>query len=270
MVNLFGRGFVGGEYAKHYTCLVNQREDYEPQTNDIVYFISTIHNYHVFTDPYIDINTNLTCLIKVLDQARSKFDSDFTFNFISSWFVYGNTDMPAQENSVCNPRGFYSITKHTAEQLLMSYCDTFGIKYRILRLANVLGSADTKVSAQKNALQYLINRMRGNEPIELYDNGDFYRDYIDVEDAVRAIDLVITQGEINSIYNISNGVSLKFRDIIDYVHQQLASTSEIHMIPQREFHKIVQVKNMYLDNSRLRALGYEPRYTINQTLDRLL
>jgi nucleoside-diphosphate-sugar epimerase len=178
--------------------------------------------------------------------------------------------MPANESSICYPRGFYSITKRTAEQLLISYCETFGIRYRILRLANVLGRNDSKVSAQKNALQYLINCMRDNEPIELYDDGDFYRDYIDVEDAVRAINLVITKGEINSIYNISNGHSLKFRDIIDYVHQRLNSRSEIQSIPQREFHKLVQVKTMYLDNSRLQALGYRPRYTINQTLDRLL
>ena len=270
MVNLFGAGFVGGEYQRQYECLVNPRDDYQAQTNDILYFISTIHNYHVFTDTHIDIDTNLTCLIRTLDLARDKFDSDFTFNFVSSWFVYGNTDMPANESSICYPRGFYSITKRTAEQLLISYCETFGIRYRILRLANVLGRNDSKVSAQKNALQYLINCMRDNEPIELYDDGDFYRDYIDVEDAVRAINLVITKGEINSIYNISNGHSLKFRDIIDYVHQRLNSRSEIQSIPQREFHKLVQVKTMYLDNSRLQSLGYRPRYTINQTLDRLL
>lgn len=270
MVNLFGAGFVGGEYVKQFHSLVNSRDDYVPKTNNILYFISTIHNYHVFTDTHIDIDTNLKCLIRVLDNARHRFGSNFTFNFISSWFVYGNTDMPAREDSVCNPRGFYSITKRAAEELLMSYCETFGIRYRILRLANVLGKSDTKVSAQKNALQYLINRMRNNEPIELYDDGEFYRDYIDVEDAVRAINLVIEQGEIDSIYNISNGNSLRFRDIIDYVHEKLVSQSTITCIPQREFHKIVQVKTMYLDNSRLQSLGYRPQFSINQTLDKLL
>jgi len=270
MVNLFGHGFVGGEFAKRYPCVINSRDDYVPQSNNILYFISTIHNYHVFTDPHLDINTNLNLLITVLENAKNRFGCDFTFNFISSWFVYGNTEMPARESNYCDPRGFYSITKKAAEDLLISYCTTFNIKYRILRLANVLGSSDTKVSAQKNALQYLINRLKRHEPIELYDDGDFYRDYIDVDDAVTAINLVLSNGQLNYTYNISNGQPIKFKNLIDYVVSKTNSKSQISAIEQRDFHKIVQVKTMFLDNERLLLLGYSPNYTINQTLDKLI
>ena len=71
---------------------------------------------------------------------------DFVFNFISSWFVYGDTKLPAKESYQCKPKGFYSITKSTAEQLLISFCNTFKKKYRILRICNVYGLNDKNVS----------------------------------------------------------------------------------------------------------------------------
>jgi nucleoside-diphosphate-sugar epimerase len=154
---LGGNGFVGGRYCEMTPNVIkNDRDDFSVKSKNILYFISTVHNYNIFTDPYLDIDTNLITLIKVLENCKNK---DVTFNFISSWFVYGNVDLPARENSYCDPKGFYSITKRTAEQLLISYCETFGIKYRILRLANILGESDKKVSKQKNALQFLINEI---------------------------------------------------------------------------------------------------------------
>ena len=178
-----GRGFVGSNFCKNKeNVVIKDRDDYTRHSNNIVYFISTVDNYNVYDNPHLDIDTNLKVLIDVLSDCK-KGD---TFNFISSWFVYGQTKLPVKETSQCDPKGFYSITKRAAEQLLISYCETFGINYRILRLANVVGRGDQKVSKKKNALQYLINEMREHRPIELYRGGEFTRDYIHVDDVSRA------------------------------------------------------------------------------------
>jgi len=267
MVNLFGKGFVGTHYSNMYECIVNDRNDLTTKSTDILYTISTTDNYHVRTNPYIDIDTNLTTLIRVLENCKGK---DVVFNFVSSWFVYGQTESPFTEESFCNPKGFYSITKRTAEQLLISYCETFGIKYRILRLSNVLGPGDKGVSKKKNALTYLTKQLIENKDIDLYDDGDFYRDYIHVTDVCRAINLVLEKGELNSIYNIGNGEATLFKDAIEYVLQKTQSTSKVNSIPQAEFHKLVQVKSMHLEVSKLKSLGYKPLYNIHQTLDELI
>ncbi len=162
LINIFGgKGFIGSTYAKLYPqSLVLDRNDYVPKPMaDILYFISTVDNYNVFTNPHLDIDTNLSLLVEVLENWRNNYPLG-VFNFISSWFVYGNVELPATENAPCNPQGFYSITKRAAEQLLISYCKTFNLKYRILRLPNVLGKGDTKVSKKKNAIQFLINEMK--------------------------------------------------------------------------------------------------------------
>jgi len=282
-VNVFGGyGFVGSEYCKASKngLIINYRENYEVRSAECVYFISTVDNYNVHFDNQLDINTNLVVLMKVLDSYRKyvqRTGEQGCFNFISSWFVYGKDSgfgegsRGIHETDSCDPKGFYSITKRCAEQLLMSYCETFNLNYRILRLANVLGKDDKKVSAKKNALQYLLKELKANRPVDLYDSGYFYRDYIDVRDCARAIDLCVRSGEQNSIYNIGNGKGIIFRDVIRYARDAMDSGSEIHTIEQKEFHKKVQSsRSFFMDNTKLMALGYRPEYSIQQTIDDII
>jgi nucleoside-diphosphate-sugar epimerase len=280
LIHVFGAsGFVGSEYLRTTLnpTLSNGRDDYSVRSDHCLYFISTVDNYNIHVDSSLDIHTNLIVLMKVLDNYRKVHHYEGCFNFISSWFVYGKDSgygfgsYGIDEKEPCDPKGFYSITKRTAEQLLISYCETFDLNYRILRLANVLGKNDKKVSAKKNALQYLLGELKENRPIDLYDNGYFYRDYIDVRDCARAIDLVVNEGEINSIYNIGNGNPVTFRNVIDYAKEKLGSTSEIRSIEQKEFHKKVQSsRSFYMDNSKLRDLEYKPQYTIYETIDDII
>jgi len=275
MINLFGgSGFVGTSFKEKFKCIANERNDLVPQlasgVTDILYLISTIDNYNVKTNPYVDVDTNLTTLIRVLENFRQLNKPDVVFNFASSWFVYGDADLPARESSYCDPKGFYSITKRAAEQLLISYCETYNLKYRILRFANVLGRGDTKVSKKKNALTYLINQIKNNEEINLYDKGEFYRDYIHVSDLCYAVRSVMQRGDVNQIYNIGNGNPILFKEIIEYAVKKSGSTSKINFIEQPDFHKLVQVKSMYMDNSKIRSLGYSPIFAINTIVDRLL
>ena len=282
-LNIFGGyGFVGSQFCNTTKngYIKNYRENIGVYSPDVVYFISTVDNYNVHVSPTLDIETNLITLMKVLDSYRFYIENNKkngVFNFISSWFVYGQDSGFGEgsrgipETDPCDPKGFYSITKRCAEQLLMSYCETFNLNYRILRLANVLGKEDKKVSAKKNALQYLLGELAANRPVDLYDSGYFYRDYIDVRDCARAIDLVVNQGELNSIYNIGNGKGIIFRDIIRYARDAMDSGSEIRTIDQKEFHKKVQSsRSFFMDNSKLKSLGYRQEYTINETIDSIM
>ena len=69
-----------------------------PMDRDILYLISTTHNYHVFKEITEDVKSNLLVLTEVLDRVVEvrdrRFDNheDITLNFISSWFVYGDAN----------------------------------------------------------------------------------------------------------------------------------------------------------------------------------
>ncbi len=268
-ISVFGStGFVGSEFCKvsSQTPLPIAREERAPKSTESVYFISTTDNYNVFEDLHKDIDTNLTVLMDVIKHLKP---GESTFNFISSWFVYGDAKLPATEESYCDPKGFYSITKRAAEQLLISYCETFGINYRILRLCNVYGAGDKSASKKKNALQFLIDRFKANEEISLYHNGEFYRDYMHVHDVARAIDLVCTKGELNTIYNIGSGEKVLFKDLINTIVDETKSQSKITPITPPVFHQTIQVKDFYFNTDKLKGLGFKQTISLEEGIRKL-
>lgn len=267
-----GKGFVGRAYVDaHYhhavgnIASINERNDYKVHSEDVLYLISTITNHNVFHDIHVDINTNLNLLMDVLKSWKEYQESTKTrgvFNFISSWSVYGNQKvLPVAETApCCEPKGFYIITKRCAEQLLVSYCEMFGLKYRILRLCNILGP-DEKIDATKNGLQYTFQQLREGKDAKLFGDGMFYRDYMHVKDCARAIELVIAKGNANEIYNIGNGKTWYYRDIVNYAAQLLNTGAKGVYVEPNAFQKTVPVSSFYMDITKLHNLGFVPEYT---------
>lgn len=277
---LGGKGFVG----KHYTDIfyhhaignivsINDRNDYHVYSEDVLYLISTVHNYNVFTNLHLDIDTNLSVLMNVLENWRIYqivHKKSGVFNFISSWSVYGNQPSPVSEDAPCDPKGFYIITKRCAEQLLMAYCETFGLKYRILRFANVVGPGDKKVSPQKNVLQHSINQLAEGKDVKLFGDGLFFRDFIHVDDCVRAVETVMTKGNTNEIYNIGNGQTWYYGDILKYAMYKMRSTGSVVYSEPTEFQKKVPVASFYMNVDKLKGLGFRSEYLGAKLYDSLI
>lgn len=269
MISVYGSsGFVGSNFCNLYSDLITKqdREERKPRTNDILYFISTTDNYNIHTNITLDVETNLKVLCEVLNYCRT---DEMTFNFISSWFVYGETKLPAKEEYSCNPTGFYSITKKAAEDLLISFCKTYKVNYRIIRLCNVLGKGDDNASSKKNALSHMIDLLKKNEDVYLYDNGTPIRDVMHVTDVCRAIKLILDKGNINEIYNVGSGQPTQIGAMIETAKNYLNSNSSIKVKEAPEFHQIVQVKDFWLDTTKLQQLGFRQTITTEKIIQEL-
>ncbi len=248
-------GFIGSNFLKLYPDnKIIKKGCFNPESEDILYFISTVHNYNIFDDITKDVKVNLEILCKVLENCKS---NNITFNFISSWFVYGKTShLPVNEKQSCNPTGFYSITKKCAEDLLISFCNTFDVEYRIIRLCNVLGKGDRGASSKKNAVTWMINRIKENKPINLYDGGEVYRDFLHVNDVCKAIKLICEKGNKNEIYNVSSGKPTKIKYLIELSKEITHSSSIINYVDQTKFHSKVQNKDFWMENNKIKELGF--------------
>ena len=272
-ISIFGgNGFIGSKFCELYKNQIVKidKNDYIPKTNNILYLISTVDNYNIHTNLHIDIDTNLKVLMNVLENIPK--NTDTVFNFISSWFVYGqNNEIPFREDySKCNPSGFYSITKYCAEQLLISFCQTYNIKYRIFRLANVIGEGDGKISKKKNALQYLIKQITENKDVELYYGGQVLRDYIYVDDVCNAMKHCMDNAPYNQIINIGSGEPFVFINLINKAIEYSKSKSKIIHIEPTNFHNIVQVRHSYLDIKKLSSYGYKNQFSIDSIINKLV
>jgi nucleoside-diphosphate-sugar epimerase len=225
----------------------------------VLYLISTTDNYN---QPQLDIHTNLSVLANRLDYCR-----DFgtrTFNFVSSWFVYGPGHIKPSEQSICNPNGFYSVTKYAAEKLVMEYCTAHAIEWRIFRLGNVYGGPD-KGTKKRNALHHIIESLKNNKDVEIYDG--LSRDYIHILDVCRAMNMLCKEGDTNKIYNVGTGIETTLFDCVHNAKQILNSSSQLKRIPPKKDYN--QAIRFSLDCTKLYNLGFSPSLTLQEGLEDL-
>lgn len=272
MISLFGKGFVGTHFYELYKdeVFIEERESLNPKYDSILYLRSTTHNYSIFESLEKDFQTNVILLAKTLENCKNR--ESLVFNFCSSWFIYSGLDekeLPAKETALNYPLGIYSLSKLSAELLLKSVCLTFGIKYRIFRLSNIIGKGD-KFSAQKNACQYLANEIKEGRDIKLYHAGEFYRDYLDVTTACKAIKYLMDYSSVNEIYNVGSGQKFKFLDLMQFVKDYTKSKSNFLPMEPTRFHSLIQSKSMWLDTSKLEKLGFNNKINIYEKLKEIV
>jgi len=275
-ISVLGKSsYIAGEFLKLYideTVGINHRETKESPTNNIINFVSTTDNYWPTRgDLYQDIQINLLYLMDFLNAAQRKYNNDFVFNQVSSWFVVGKVDkLPVDEQVHCNPNGFYAISKYASELFLRSFCETNNIRYRILRLSNIYGKYDKGASLKKNTLHALVNMIKCNEDINLYDGGNVIRDYLYVTDCARAIKLVLDKGEFNTTYNIGSGKPRRFSDLILMARNMFHSSSRFINIDTPSFHSTIQTKDFYFNIDKLKQLGFEETTLIKDGIKSIL
>jgi len=272
-ISVFGStGFIGSNFCRMfgYGNEIYNAPRYSRRSqpdSETLWLISTTHNYNVHKLPTLDVETNLVTLCEGLESFKNN-NPNGVFNFVSSWFVYGDHGGNfCSEISSCYPKGFYSITKRCAEQLLISYCNTFNLKYRIFRLGNVIGPGDNP-TPQKNALQYLIERMYMKLPIHVYNSGLFYRNYMHVDDTCSAMYHLMSLGDesVNKIYNVGHPVNSLFLELLEMAKVDLKYPLEFEVMEPTEFHKKVQTTSFKMDTTQLNLTNWNPVYNMPEAI----
>src|SRR5260221_394279 len=92
---------------------------------DIVYHCaSTVDNYNILTDPYLDVRTNIDGTIHLLELLKD-VKTKPVFIYLSTFFVYGHeydrTRKPLTEESQTDPLSLYPATKLCAEHIIKLY-----------------------------------------------------------------------------------------------------------------------------------------------------
>jgi len=90
-----------------------------------------------------------------------------------------------------------------------------------------------------------------------------------VDDICMAIDFCIEKGPINEIINIGTGKKIKFIDVIELAKKELNSTSKITSVEPPRFHKIIQVKDFYMDVTKLEKLGFKTKINIKEGVKKI-
>ena len=176
--------------------------------------------------------------------------------FISSGgTVYGKeVDCPLKEKTPTNPISAYGIQKVTIEKLLYLYKYMYGLDYRIVRLANPYGPYQRPNGILGAITTFTYKALKGEEVV-VYGDGSVVRDFIYIDDAIRAI-IKITNGKNkHNIFNLGCGYGTSIKDILDIIQNTLQIKIKVVYKDSRK----VDVPVNYLDISR-----YEKYYgTLN-------
>ncbi|EXI61322.1 dTDP-glucose 4,6-dehydratase [Mannheimia granulomatis] len=156
------------------------------------------------------IQTNIVGTYTLLEAAREYWmnlpaarKSAFRFHHISTDEVFGDLPLTAAlstENSPYVPSSPYSASKASADHLVRAWHRTYGLPTIITHCSNNFGPYQYP---EKLIPLMILNAVQG-KALPIYGNGLQRRDWIFVEDHVRALYQVLTQGRVGETYNIGS------------------------------------------------------------------
>ncbi len=162
-------------------------------------------------DPIYDANVNVIGSLNLLQNCIQYGIKKFIFASTGG-AIYGEQDyFPADEEHPLRPLSPYGITKLATEKYLYFYNKTYGLKYTILRYANVYGPRQNP-HGEAGVVAIFTERILTDQQPVINGNGLQTRDYVYVGDVVKANELVLDKGE-NKIYNIGTGIETNVNEL---------------------------------------------------------
>lgn len=148
------------------------------------------------------------------------------FIHISTDEVYGEVDIDHKgctEKSLLNPTNPYAATKAGAEFIARSYFYSFNMPIIITRGNNVYGPRQYP----EKLIPKFINQLINNEKCTIHGKGETRRNFIYVDDVVKAIEIILQKGIINNIYNIGTNNEYSVSEIADKLIKYLKPNDKV-------------------------------------------
>jgi UDP-glucose 4-epimerase len=212
-------------------------------------------------------NTNVGGTVAIMEAMRDAGVKRVVL--ASSGAVYGEQDVDKVNESLPpNPDSPYGVSKLAAEGYVRTIGGLWGIETVALRIFNAYGPGQAIPPTHPPVIPQFVRQVLGEGSLILYGNGEQIRDYIYVDDVMRALVAAATAAGINrQVINIgtSSGTSIK----------QLAAL--IEKVTGRKAQTIVSpsvfggVSALVADTSRARnLLDFKPQVTLEEGLALLI
>ena len=267
-------------------------------TNDVTGIIHLAAESHVdrsIVDPFTFARTNVMGTLSLLQAAReywepSGWPSSCRFYHISTDEVYGALELTKPEGdpraSECGggpfgddfftettryqPHSPYSAAKASSDHFVRAYHDTYGMPTVVTNCSNNYGP----YQFPEKLIPLFINNIRHRKPLPVYGKGENVRDWLYVEDHVRAIDLIFHEGKVGETYNIGGFNEWKNIDLIKVLiktadrllgRPEGADDDLITFVTDRKGHDM----RYAIDSTKLKEeLGWEPSLQFEEGIEK--
>ncbi len=163
-------------------------------------------------EPAFDAKTNILGTINIL-QNCIKYKVKKVIFASSGGTVYGEQlFFPASEDHPLKPISPYGVTKLAGENYLYYYKTVYGLDFAVLRYSNVYGPRQDPLGEAGVVAIFIQKMLNGEQPV-INGDGEQTRDFVYVEDVVRANVLSLTNNTSDNIFNIGTGIETSINQI---------------------------------------------------------
>lgn len=238
--------------------------DYLVKTYDIDVIVNFAAESHVdrsITDPGVFVKTNVLGTQNLLDVAKANHIQKYVQ--VSTDEVYGSLGETGYftETTPLAPNSPYSASKASADMLVRSYFETFGMNINITRCSNNYGAYHFP---EKLIPLMVTNALEGKD-LPIYGDGKNIRDWLHVKDHCAAIDLVIHKGIAGEVYNVGGHNERTNNEIVHLIVEKLGVSKDlIKFVEDRLGHD----RRYAIDPTKLETeLGWKPEYTFDTGIE---
>jgi GDP-4-dehydro-6-deoxy-D-mannose reductase len=221
-----------------------------------------------FEAPLETWEINATGTLRLLEALRHEGPHPPRLLLVSSAEVYGGipaAEQPIRESHPIRPLTPYGASKGSAEICALQFAEMGAVDAVIARSFNHIGPGqDARFVLPSFARQLVRMRQGGAEPVLRVGNLDVRRDFLDVRDVVQAYLAIMERGESGVVYNVCSGEDRSLRAIVEQLVRLSGTGARIEEDPER--FRPADIPVLIGDPSRLRALGWEPRISLDCSL----
>ncbi len=242
--------------------------------NKVIHLAAESHVDRSIMNPISFANTNVIGTLNLLMVAKEIWDEQYCDNLfynISTDEVYGSLGEKGlfNESARYSPNSPYAASKASADHFVRSFSKTYGIPVIISNCSNNYGP----FQFPEKLVPLFICNIIENRPLTLYGNGENIRDWLYVEDHIKAIDLIFHKGNLNQTYNIGGFNEWKNIDLTKLIikitdrlifRNEGFSNNLISFVEDRKGHDF----RYAIDSSKIKnELGWSPSVKMEDGLE---
>ena len=239
----------------------------EEEPNIVVNFAAESHVDRSISNPEVFLETNIRGT-SVLLECCKKYNVK-RYHQVSTDEVYGDLpldrpDLSFTEKSPLRPSSPYSVSKTSADLLVLSYFRTYKLPVTISRCSNNYGP----YHFPEKLIPLIIIKALKNEKLPIYGDGKNVRDWIYVKDHCKAIDLILHKGKIGEVYNVGGNSEKSNLEVVKTILNILGKSEKlIEFVPDRLGHDRRYSINDYKIESEL---GFKRDVTFEQGIEKTI
>ena len=226
----------------------------------VAHFAAESHVDRSIHDPAPFIMTNVAGTQTLLDAALK--NNVKRFHHISTDEVFGSLELndtnKFNERTNYDPRSPYAASKAGSDHLVRAYYHTYGLPITITNCSNNFGP----YQFPEKIIPLAITNLLEGKKVPIYGDGLYVRDWLYVEDHIRAIDMVLGQGKVGETYLVGGMTDeIPNIEVARKIVRILGKTeSDIELVKDRPGHD----RKYSVDWSKIKnELGWEPQHELN-------